>query len=45
MSGSKTGLSKFFLGRFFASTCAKLREISERLRVRHLIKLTGCPIR
>jgi hypothetical protein len=33
------------LGRFFASTRAKLREIGERLGVRHLVNLTGCPLR
>jgi hypothetical protein len=33
------------LGRFFASTRAKLREIGERLGVRHLINLTACPLR
>ena len=33
------------LGRFFASSRAKLREIGERLGVRHLVNLTGCPIR
>ena len=33
------------LGRFFAATRAKLREIGERLGVRHLVNLTGCPVR
>jgi hypothetical protein len=33
------------LGRFFASTRAKLREIGERLGVRHLVNLSGCPLR
>ena len=33
------------LGRFYASARAKLREIGDRLGVRHLVKLTGCPIR
>jgi hypothetical protein len=33
------------LGRFVASTRAKLREIGERLGVRHLVNLMGCPIR
>ena len=33
------------LGRFFAASRAKLREIGERLGVRHLVNLTGCPIR
>jgi hypothetical protein len=32
------------LGRFFAASRAKLREIGERLGVRHLVNLTGCPI-
>ena len=31
------------LGRFFSPTRAKLREISDRLRVRHVDNLTGCP--
>jgi hypothetical protein len=33
------------LGRFFAASRARLREIGERLGVRHLVNLTGCPIR
>jgi hypothetical protein len=33
------------LGRFFASTRAKLREIGERPGVRHLVNLMGCPLR
>jgi hypothetical protein len=33
------------LGRFSASTRAKLREIGGRLGVRHLVIPTGCPIR
>jgi hypothetical protein len=33
------------LGRFFAASRAKLREIGERLGVRHLVNLTGCPTR
>jgi hypothetical protein len=33
------------LGRFFAASRAKLREIGERLGVRHLVNLTGCSIR
>jgi hypothetical protein len=33
------------LGRFFAASRAKLREIGERLGVRHLVNLTDCPIR
>jgi hypothetical protein len=32
------------LGRFFASTRAKLQEIAERLGVRRLFNLAGCPI-
>jgi hypothetical protein len=33
------------LGRFFAASRAKLREIGERFGVRHLVNLTGCPTR
>ena len=33
------------LGRFFAASRAKLREIGERLGVRRLVNLRGCPIR
>ena len=33
------------LGRFFATTHAKLREIAERLGVRHVVNLAGCPAR
>jgi hypothetical protein len=33
------------LGRFFATTRAKLREIAERLAVRHLVNLAVCPTR
>jgi Transposase IS200 like len=33
------------LGRFFATTRAKLREISERLGVRYVVNLAGCPAR
>jgi hypothetical protein len=33
------------LGRFFATTRAKLREISERLGGRYVVNLTGCPTR
>jgi REP element-mobilizing transposase RayT len=32
-------------GRFFAATRAKLREIAERLGVRRLVNLAGCPAR
>jgi hypothetical protein len=33
------------LGRFFAASRAKLREIAGNLGVRHLVNLRGCPIR
>jgi hypothetical protein len=33
------------LGRFFASTRARLRDIAERPGVRHLVNLRGCPVR
>jgi hypothetical protein len=33
------------LGRFFASTRAKLREIRERLGVRYVVNLASCPAR
>jgi hypothetical protein len=33
------------LGRFFAASRAKLRDIAERLGVRHLVELRGCPVR
>ena len=33
------------LGRYFAATRAKLREISKRLGVRHVVNLAGCPAR
>jgi hypothetical protein len=33
------------LGRFFATTRAKLREISEHLGVRHVVNLAGYPVR
>jgi ribosomal protein S14 len=33
------------LGLFFASSRAKLREIAERLGVRRLANLAGCPAR
>jgi hypothetical protein len=32
------------LGRFFASTRVKPRDIGERFVVLHLVNLTGCPI-
>ena len=31
------------LGRFFAGSRAKLREVAARLNVRHLVNLDGCP--
>jgi hypothetical protein len=31
--------------RFFAASRAKLREIADRIGVRHVINRTGCPIR
>jgi hypothetical protein len=33
------------LGRFFAATRAKLREIGERVGVRHLVNMAGYPAR
>jgi hypothetical protein len=33
------------LGRFFAASRTELREIGERLGVRRLVNLRGCPIR
>ena len=33
------------MGRFFASSRAKLREIGERLGARHVVNLAGCPAR
>jgi hypothetical protein len=44
-SSSKTGSWNLLLGRFFASTHATLREIGERLGVRRLVNVMGCPIR
>ena len=32
------------LGRFFATTCAKLREIAEWLGVQRVVNLAGCPV-
>jgi hypothetical protein len=32
-----------WLGRFFASSRAKLREIARSLKLRHLVNLGGCP--
>jgi hypothetical protein len=47
--GWQNRLEKFrrdrLLGRFFAASRAKLREIGERLGVWHPVNLTGCPIR
>jgi hypothetical protein len=33
------------LGRFFAASRDRLREVSERLKVHHLANLAGCPAR
>jgi hypothetical protein len=33
------------LGRFFAASRAKQREIADRVDMRHLVNLIGCPIR
>jgi hypothetical protein len=33
------------LGRFFASTRAKLRKIAKRDGVRRMVDLAGCPLR
>jgi len=33
------------LGRFFAASRARLREVAERLGVRHLANLGGCTAR
>ena len=33
------------LGRFFAASRVKLREIAQSLGVRHLVNLKGCPLR
>jgi hypothetical protein len=33
------------VGRFFAASRTKLREIADRIGARHLVNLTGCPIR
>jgi hypothetical protein len=32
------------VGRFFAASRAKLREIADRIGVRRLVNLAGCPI-
>ncbi len=41
----KTLCGDRLLGRFFAASRAKLREIGDRLGVRRLVNLRGCPIR
>jgi hypothetical protein len=45
----QTGMERLrgdrLFGRFFAASAVKLREIAERLGVRRLVNLTGCPIR
>ena len=33
------------VGRFFAASRAKLKEIAHRIGVRHLVNLAGCPVR
>ena len=33
------------LGRFFAASRERLREVATRLRVHHLANLGGCPVR
>ena len=33
------------LGRIFAASRVKLREIAKHFGVRHLVNLTGCPLR
>ena len=33
------------LGRIFAASRIKLREIAKQLGVRHLVNLVGCPLR
>jgi hypothetical protein len=33
------------VGRFCAASRAKLREIADRIGMRHLVNLAGCPIR
>jgi hypothetical protein len=33
------------LGRIFAASRIKLREIAKHLGVRHLVNLRGCPLR
>ena len=40
----KRGVGRL-LGRLFASTPAKLREIGDRIDERHLVNLAGCPAR
>jgi hypothetical protein len=45
----QTGMERLcgdrLLGRFIAASAVKLREIAERLGVRRLVNLVGCPIR
>jgi hypothetical protein len=45
----QTGMERLcgdrLLGRFFPVSAVKLREVAERLGVRHLVNLVGCPIR
>ena len=45
----QTGMKRLYgdrlFGRFFAASAVKLREIAERLGVRRLVNLAGCPIR
>jgi hypothetical protein len=36
---------KRLLGRIFAASRIKLRAIAQQLGVRHLVNLTGCPLR
>jgi hypothetical protein len=43
--GMKKLRSDRSVGRFLAASRAKLREIAERLGVRHLVNLRGCPVR
>jgi hypothetical protein len=45
----QTGMERLcgdrLLGRLFAASAAKLREIAKRLGVRRLVNLVGCPLR
>ena len=38
-------LGEGLLGRIFAASRIKLREIAKHLGVRHLVNLRGCPLR